>query len=466
MRTRIKAALVLALLAAPAGAQESRPEYRRALAAGYKASFLCSDLFNAGMTEPVIEQDDLERTYPELEPLFDALPAQVDRANRRVLVPFAPNLPPRVAQWRPHLGCAQLPIGAPVEAAANLPALVSRGADLRATDRQPWPHGDARATGRPTGDAAALTRAVAAAFDRRTYGQGSETTAVLVVQNGRIVAERYRPDFNLHTSQRTWSVAKSIGGSVLGAAVQDGLVRLDEPARVPEWQRPGDPRAAITMGQLMRMNSGLNSDHAGNRTDALYFGGMGVSDMISGLPLVAAPGSAFRYSNYDIVAATRALQHRLGEGERALAYPFNRLFWRIGMTRTVPETDWQGHFILSSQVWTTARDLARLGLLHLGDGMANGERILPAGWTATVRAHAGTQPERGFGYGATWWTFPAASGLPQDAIVAQGNRGQFLVVIPSRRLVVVRRGFDGGAGSQLDISAFTRDVLAALGPAR
>jgi len=210
------------------------------------------------------------------------------------------------------------------------------------------------------------------------------------------------------------------------------------------------------------MNSGLNSDHPGNRTDLLYFGGMGVADTIAGLPLVARPGTHFRYSNNDIVAATRGLSHALGDGERALAFPFERLLWRIGMTRTVPETDWRGHFILSSQVWTTARDLARLGLLHLNDGMWGGERVLPAGWTATVRAHAGTQPARGFGYGTTWWTFPAASGLPQDAIVAQGNRGQFLVVIPSRRLVVVRRGFDGGPAAQLDISAFTRDVLAAL----
>lgn len=468
MRVSLRALCVgvALLIAAPATGQGDRPDYRRALAAGYKASFLCSDLFNSGLPETVIEQDDLARTYPELEPLFDQLTAEVDRTNRRVTVRYRDDMPPRVAQWRPHLGCAQLPIGAPVEAADALPRLTSRGPDLATIDAQPWPQGDARATGRPTGDAAALTRIVASAFNRRSYGQGSETTAVLVVQNGRIVAERYRPDFDMHTSQRTWSVAKSIAGTVIGAAVEDGLIRLDAPAPVPEWQRPGDPRAAITLDRLLRMNSGLNSDHAGNRTDALYFGGATVADTIAGLPLVAPPGQHFRYSNNDIVAATRALSHVLGEGERAQAYPFNRLLWRIGMNRTVPETDPSGHFILSSQVWTTARDLARLGLLHLADGMWNGERVLPAGWTDTVRRHTAAQPARGFGYGMTWWTFPADSGLPQDSIIAQGNRGQFVVVIPSRQLVVVRRGFDGGAGSQLDISAFTRDLLAALEPRR
>jgi len=468
VRVSLKALCVGAalLVAVPAAGQDDRPDYRRALAAGYKASFLCSDLFNSGLPETVVEQDDLARTYPELEPLFDQLAAEVDRANRRVTVRYRDDMPPRVAQWRPHLGCAQLPIGAPVEAVASLPHLVSRGPDLAIIDAQPWPQGDARATGRPTGDAAALTRTVASAFDRRSYGQGSETTAVLVVQNGRIVAERYRPDFDMHTSQRTWSVAKSIAGTLIGVAVEDGLIRLDAPAPVPEWQRPGDPRAAITLDRLLRMNSGLNSDHAGNRTDALYFGGMTVADTLAGLPLVAPQGEHFRYSNNDIVAATRALSHVLGEGERALAFPFNRLLWRIGMTRTLPETDPLGHFIMSSQVWTTARDLARLGLLHLADGMWNGERVLPAGWTETVGRHTAAQPARGFGYGMTWWTFPADSGLPQDSIVAQGNRGQFVVVIPSRRLVIVRRGFDGGAGSQLDITAFTRDLLAALEPRR
>ncbi len=468
MRGRIKALLCLAALspaASPAFAQADRPDYRRALAAGYKASFLCSDLFNANLPEAVIEQDDLARTYPELEPLFRQLPAEIDRANARVTVRYRDDMPPRVAQWRPHLGCAQLPIGAPVESAANLPRLTGEP-DLAATDARPWPMGDRNATGRASGDNAALTRIVAAAFDRRSYGQGNETTAVLVIQDGRIVAERYRPDFNMHTSQRTWSVAKSLAGTVIGAAVQDGLLRLDAAAPIPEWQRPGDPRAAISLDALLRMNSGLNSDFAGNRTDALYFGGTTVSETIAALPVLVPPGSTFRYSNNDIVAANRALSNALGDGERALRYPFERLFWRIGMTRTVPETDWRGHFVMSSQVWTTARDLGRLGLLHLNDGMWNGERILPAGWVATVRGHSAAQPARGFGYGLTWWTFPADSGLPQDAIVAQGNRGQFVVIIPSRHLVIVRRGFDGGAAAQLDISTFTRDLLAALGPRR
>ncbi|HEX8124567.1 MAG TPA: serine hydrolase [Allosphingosinicella sp.] len=454
-------ATVLALLLAfPASAQVDRPEYVRALAAGYKASFLCSDIFNAGQSEEQVGKDDLKRIYPELEPLIPGLEATVDRAAKSVSVRFDDKLPPRIAAWRPHLGCAQLPIGAGPDSVRLLPRLAANPAVDR-NDRLPWPNGDRNATARPGGDAGALSRAVAAAFDRRTYGQGSETTAVLVVQDGKIVAERYRGDFDMHMSQRTWSVAKSLAGTVIGAAVRKGLIDVSAPTPVPEWQSPGDPRSAITTDSLLRMASGLHSDAAGNRTDATYFGGSTVTENAAQWPLEAAPNTRFRYSNNDILLAVRGLRAKLGDGERALAFPFESLLWKIGMTRTVPETDWKGNFILSSQVWTTARDLARLGLLYQKDGVWNGERILPPGWGAYVSRHGPAQPASGYGYGASFWTFPAAAGLPADAYIAQGNRGQYLAIVPSRRIVVVRRGYDG-PGTAFDPGPFVKDVLSAL----
>ena len=463
---RIAVALAFLLLAVmPASAQVGRPEHLRAVAAGYKASFVCSNWFNTGMTAEQTAADDLRGTYGELNPLFAQLPADIDRLNLRVSVRYADDMPPRVAVWRVYLGCALLPIGARPDDAALVPPLAGNPENFAAgSERRPWPMGDRGATARPQGDAAALARAVSRAFDRRSFAQGSETTAVLVVQNGRIVSERYRADFDMNRSQRTWSVAKSIAGTVIGAAVQQGLIRTEDPAPVPEWQSEGDPRRAITFDQLMRMSSGLHSDFAGNRTDDLYFGGVAVRDQIAGWPLVAPPGTRFRYANNDTLAAVRALQHRLGDGDEARLFPFRALFWKIGMFRTVPETDWRGHFIMSSQVWTTARDLARLGLLYQQDGLWSGERILPAGWRDFVGRRGPAQPANGDGYGATWWTFAADAGLPADAIVARGNRGQFLAVIPSRALVIVRRGYDG-TGANFDFDAFVRDIVSALAPA-
>ena len=118
--------MVLALglvLAAPAAAQVESPRYVRALAAGYKAAFLCSDIFNAGMTEAQVEADDLKRNYPEYVPIMAGLDAKVDRQARTVSVAFDDKLPPRIAVWRPHLGCAQLPIGAGMEVARFVPRL-------------------------------------------------------------------------------------------------------------------------------------------------------------------------------------------------------------------------------------------------------------------------------------------------------------------------------------------------------
>lgn len=455
MKRPAAAVIAALLLSTSANAQEDRPAYVRALAAGYKAAFVCSNLFNGGLSEQQTAADDLRGTYSTLTPIFPELAAKVDRERRVVSVSYDAAMPPRYAVWRVGLGCTQLPIGAPLESAAALPRL---GATPPNFDARPWPMGDREATARLKGDESAVQRTIAAAFDRLTYGQGSETTAVLIVQDGRIVSERYRPDLDMHSSQRTWSVGKSLAGTIVGAAVQRGLIDLQAPAPVPEWQRPGDPRRAISTDQLLRMASGLNSDHPGNRTDALYFGGVAVADQAAGWPLVAPPGTVFRYANNDTVLAVRGLQHTLGDGEASLRFPFEALLWKIGMTRTVPETDWRGHFILSSQVWTTARDLARLGLLHLNDGVWNGERILPPGWTRYVRTNGPAQPASGYGYSSTWWTFPKDSGLPSDAIVAQGNRGQYVVVIPSRSLVIVRRGFDG-TGMGFDLTKFTGDLL-------
>jgi CubicO group peptidase (beta-lactamase class C family) len=234
-------------------------------------------------------------------------------------------MPPRIAVWRSSLGCAQLPIGASATAANTLPRISISPPRL---DSQAWPTGDRDATATSDGDRRLTEQVVTSAFDRRTYGQGSETTAVVVVRSGRIVAERYRPDLNMHSSQRTWSVGKSIAGTVVGAAVQQGLIDVAAPAHIPEWQRPVDPRRLITTDHLLRMASGLHSDHAGNRSDALYFGGVAVADQAAGWPLVAKPGAAFRYANNDTVLAIRGLQHVLATARSLCASHSNRFCGR------------------------------------------------------------------------------------------------------------------------------------------
>ena len=443
-----------------AHAQEFGPA-RLSLAAGYKAAFTCSAHFNAGRSVDQIAGDELHRILPTFGEPMPMLPdAVIDEKNKRVSVTYSEDFPPRIAQWRPHLGCAQLPSGAPVAMAKKLPkAKVKMTRDLV----RPLPEN--------LSDDAGLLGLMEAAFDRATYGEGSETTAVLVVKDGAIIAERYREGFGPETSQRTWSTAKSIAATIIGAAVQKGLIAVDEPAGLKVWSSPGDPRGAIKVVDLLHMSSGLDSGPAGNRTDDVYFGGGRVVDHAGTRRLIATPATRWYYANNDTMLAMRALREHMDDDDDFLAFPFEALLHRIGMRNTFLETDWNGDFILSSQVWTTARDLARLGQLYLNDGLWGEERILPEGWADFVATPAPDQPqdrregENRPGYGAQFWLYDARHGLPEGSYATRGNRGQYVMIVPEKNVLIVRRGFDSnqpGGGEHFDLAAFSRDVLAAL----
>lgn len=457
MSKLFSAFLVLGLQTGAALAQAPDPAHL-SLVAGYKAAFTCSAHFNAGRSVDQIAGDELNRIYPDYRAAMAQMPdAVIDEELKTVSVAFDGGV--RVAEWRPFLGCVQYPGGA----RDFSPPRISMKAFPDNSDAL-WPAGE-RVDGPVFADTPQgfnLAGVVADAFDRKTYGEGTETTAVLIVENGRIVAEKYRDGFDARTPQRTWSVAKSIAATVVGAAVKDGIIAVDEAAGLEAWRAPGDPRAEITIENLLHMASGLTSPTAGNRTDDVYFGGGRVIDHAIANRLVAEPGARWRYANNDTMILMRVLHERMGDDRRFLEYPFRKVLAPLGLNRTFLETDWNGDFILSSQVWTTARDLARLGLLYLNDGVWNGKRILPEGWASYVATPAPAQPPStaGRGYGAQFWLFGPENGLPVGSYAAMGNRGQFLMIIPERNVLVIRRGFDDGGG--FDIAEFSADVLAAL----
>lgn len=232
------AALLLLAAAAPTLAQT--PPVPRpadlAMAAGYKALMVCGAVFNAReagaeRTVESVETHELVGIYPELDPLVRGMTADVGEAEVRVA--WDPTLPPRLAVHTPGRGCVIAPVGAE--------ALPPR-APVRRTDSTPWP------TAAPRGDAAALETTLAGAMGD-AYGPGV-TTAVVMVQDGRLVAERYREGFGPDTPQRTWSVAKSLAGTLVGWVAHRTGNDVMGAAAIPEWSTPGDPRAAITVDQL------------------------------------------------------------------------------------------------------------------------------------------------------------------------------------------------------------------------
>jgi CubicO group peptidase (beta-lactamase class C family) len=303
----------------------------------------------------------------------------------------------------------------------------------------PWPT-HAWTLGPPpaAGVTAAVDRLLAQPPDLGT------TLAIVVVHRGRIVAEGYEPGSDASTALISWSTAKSMTHAVAGLLVGDGLLDLDAPAAVPEWQRPGDPRRAITLQQLLEMRAGLR--FAEDYVDA------GVSDVIemlfgtgqhdvaafaAGFPLDHPPGIAWSYSSGTTNIVSRALGDVVGGGEAGMrAFLHDRLFGPLGMASADPRFDAAGTFSGSSFVYCTARDFARFGYVYLRDGVWDGRRVLPAGWVDHARRGVPVPPDEDFGYGAHWWLWREYPG----SFAAHGYEGQYLLVVPDRDLVLVRLG--------------------------
>ena len=279
------------------------------------------------------------------------------------------------------------------------------------------------------------------------------TYAVVVVQRGRLVFERYagelehwdRPNERVDASTRllSWSMAKSMLHAVVGLLVGDGRLSVSDRADVPEWSAPGDPRGAIRLDDLLAMRDGL--DFTEDYVDA------GVSDVIEMLfgagqddvahfaadrPLIAEPGTRFNYSSGTSNIVSGIVRRSLGGRAAYEQFLQERLFGRLSMGSAIPTFDGAGTWIGSSYVHATARDYARFGLLYLRDGVWNGRRVLPDGWVDYGRAVRSVDDKDGRLYGSHWWAF----GDEHGTFWASGYDGQQIVVCPALDLIVVRLG--------------------------
>jgi len=314
----------------------------------------------------------------------------------------------------------------------------------------PWPRGEAAPTALPPPDLAA---ALKAAFDESGDASGGkrQTKAVLVAHRGRLIAERYAPGITPQTPLLSWSMAKSVTAALLGVTVLEGGVDLRAPAPVPEWRAPGDARGAITPDQLLRMSSGLAFDEtygAVNDVSRMLFTRADIGAFAAAFPLAHPPDTVWSYSSGTSNILARMLRDRFDRDlEKMVRWSRESFFDRVGMRSAVFEVDASGSFVGSSLLFASGRDWARFGQLHLQDGVWEGHRILPEGWSRYVSAPTPAAPEGC--YGAGWWLnagdpvdplqrmWPS---LPREAYAARGKSGQYVVIVPSAELVVVRLG--------------------------
>jgi CubicO group peptidase (beta-lactamase class C family) len=421
-------------------------------ASGY-AKILCSSVFITGLTPEFAKENVGYFVAPYAERAKLGTP-QIDRQQRTVTVTM-PNGTRRIAKQVGSQGCVTLPIGK-----TNVlftPSIVKSA--LPPANTLPWPMGDLPQPGAAdaTVDPAKVNAAVDAAFD-----PAGMTAALVVTHNGRIIAERYGDGITATTPLESWSMGKSLSGTLMGILIKQGAYELWQRAPVPEWQQtPNDPRAAIRIGDILRMSSGLrirapqdpDFDPNGPYPDHLFYytGSVDSFKYAATRPLQWPPNTVGRYRNTDPVLINYLIRLAVEKRqENYHAFPHRALFDKIGIRTMVLDTDPYGNFLTQGYEQGSARDWARLANLYLQDGVWNGERLLPEGYVKFVNtvAPAWQADQRPvYGGGLFWVNGESSFPAPKDAFYMSGVGGQSVLIVPSHQLAVVRLGHYKGAAA-------------------
>jgi len=436
---------------------------------GVQAILMCNGLFTSGRTlEQVFTQELAYLSNPV--GTLDGGDYLIDRERKAVAIGGEESGPVIRAAFREGIGCVVM---APNQDFDDIDSLPILNLPYPAGDpaSMPWPVGDVTGEEVLSGnvDPVALGAASDWAFDRESPEQ--DTLSLLVVHKGKIIHERYADGVDMTTRTRTWSTAKSIAATLFGMLVDDGRLELDASLGIewlPDVEGPdNDPRNAITLRHVLNMSSGLypvdsNGMEYATGSGLAYWAGASSVDGARRRAQIREPGTFWDYENYDTLLAVYAMKRELGDDRTYAEFPRKALLDRIGMRNTLVSTDRFGDFILSSQVYTNARDLARFGLLYQKDGVWQGERLISKDWIEFVRTPAPATAERGNLYGGQFWLVPdERTDVPKSAYTTAGNRGQYVVIVPSHDLVVVRRGLDYGEQG-FDPWDLTREVLKAI----
>jgi CubicO group peptidase (beta-lactamase class C family) len=375
--------------------------YRTAvLGSGFLAQRLCGDVFISKRDPDAVLAEDLSGPGYELLWFFQP---RVDR-ERRLVTASAFGIGRQISVFREGFGCTHVvgkSEGELRDQTANLLA-TTPAPDLHAL----WPEGErVDLEALPQGvDGPALERAMDAAFAEPDPAHPRHTRALVVVYQGRIVAERYAPGFDAGMPLLGWSLTKAALNALVGECVGDGKLALGDRALLPEWQGSEDPRRDITLDELLRMTSGLAFDEAyssfsSDITQMLFVQG-DMAGFAASKPLIHPPGTVWHYSGGTSLILSRLLRNSFQSERDYLRFPRERLFDPLAMRSAVIEADDSGTLFAASFMYASARDWARLGLLFEQDGMWQGRRLLPEDWVAYTLTPASAAPDGR--YGAHW----------------------------------------------------------------
>ena len=427
---------------------------------GLTSHTLCSETFVSGEDPDLVYAESL-KPRPGIWIVNWQTCCQVDRTNKEVRATIAGGFESR-AVFHDQLGCLLMQDGPAAD--LSLPS----GAD---SDQRPVRLADiaGRSVIEPSDPKlrVALEHAFAEPTDRPPF---RHTKAVVIVRDGRVIAERYAPGYGVGTPLLGYSASKSIINAMLGILVREHKLSMDGPAPVAAWNDSNDPRHGITIDQLERMTSGLALDETGSPASPvsrMLYLERDMAGFAESARLEATPGAAWNYTSGNTLILSRIIRDAVGgRTSDVLGFARRELFNPLGMRDVTLEFDAAGTPIGSTYMLASARDWARFGMLYLNDGVIAGHRILPEGWV-----NYSATPTLDSDYGAGWWTNRGRSphargrvkaGMPADAFFASGLLGQRVVIIPSKRLVITRFG-PAQDWPDFDIEGLTRLVREVIG---
>jgi CubicO group peptidase (beta-lactamase class C family) len=436
------------------------------VATGFVANVLCTETFVSGL--------DPARVFAETTSAMSgtgliawALDYRVDRARKDVTVTLFGVGRSHAVYRGEGLGC-YLDHGGPVADIALPPPDVRPALLPEIADRA---------------IVAPQTPQLAAALDRAFAEPDSSTPrntrAIVVLKDGRIVAERYADGISIDTPLLGFSATKSVISALAGILARRRALKLHEPVPVAAWQKPDDPRRAITLDHLLRHTAGLKLGSSLQASlmsvlepvNRMKFMEPDMAAYAASMPPESVPGAAWNYHDGNTVILAHLIRQAAGgSAAHMMSFARQELFEPLGMRNVTLEFDASGNAEASSQLLASARDWARFGQLYLNDGMAGGKRILPEGW---VKYSVTPTPNAWVGHGAGFWTnlgdsfgatYRTERGWPRDAFFAKGTVGQYVIIVPSERLVIVRLGRSPNWPPEADgVFELVRDVVAATG---
>ena len=455
------AAVAIVLTALAGLGVHFRPDRAIRLATGSVAHVICSKAFVSRIDPQTVFAETMER--PGFRRLRHVMTFAIDRPSQTVEASTL-GLFRGLASFHDGLGCVE-------QHGTREPYLLKSDIETLRTSRAPalLPEIAGPATVEPNDPA--LKAALDHAFEEPSTPPFRRTKAVVVVHDGKVIAERYAPGIGVETPLLGFSMTKSVINALIGVLTQQGLVTPSMPAPIPEWRAAEDPRREIEVEHLMRMTSGLDLDETNSGFDrsTRMFLENDMSAYAVNSKLIAPIGARFHYSSATTQILARIVRDAVGGPEQTLAFAWRELFNPLGMRNVTLEFDGAGTLQGSTYMLASARDWAKFGLLYLNDGVVGEKRILHEDWVDFC-ASATLNSDYAAGFFTNRSDHPDARGrvhlgMPGDSFFASGLLGQRIVIMPSQRLVVVRLGDSiDPTGDIRGVARLVKEVIAAVQP--